>query len=626
MKNSLSSPKKVSVLHRYAPLLQGGWGKLILLGFIILLCAFTMSKFAHVHLQAFQGIVSKEILDNTGNLFGALLGAGTITHFAATFILVARDCICYFKKDAGGSHYLREKVNISVFVLNLITCIGIMAFDGYVSLVGIKEAVEDMGAAMASDKYTAETTRVENNYTSETATYWQSWRTDSANIEKKYNSEIETQKSRAHGEIGDLKGKAARGAAAGSTSWAASLRGQASSKEAQLASKIAKIEAEKAQKLLDRSEMRDNDVRQKSGEKSNKQGLSLKEKEGTENKYKGFASKTWIFSLALYILYMVTVVKHELIHIEAGIENEVQFQESYFRTGFVQNLKHELGEWAHDVGRVITCKLADWRQGLRKKAVFRNLPLDAGDVYRQSAHFSAPATVIASNEPPTFEEENQPQPYRQTGNIGFVLPQKENKNEVSPLPQAQAQNIKEETLEDGKVKLTAFFETVPPYEQVFESKAEAEAWKRHIHPVVPMQEKAVKSANLKRELEQMRLKPQTPPPPVPPKITEVAAPCENVITSSDLRVRKASNPTVITKGGTVITENEPVITEGMLKNMSKAALSFTLSGIKKMESEAKSRAKRGEITPGTYQKKMQRVSEGKSLITKTLGQTEMQFI
>jgi hypothetical protein len=74
----------------------------------------------------------------------------------------------------------------------------------------------------------------------------------------------------------------------------------------------------------------------------------------------------------LYLIYIGTCVKHELIHFGAGIENEVEVAERYFRPGFMQNLVHELGNWAHDLGRLITNFLAKkrlaWSEKLREKA------------------------------------------------------------------------------------------------------------------------------------------------------------------------------------------------------------------------------------------------------------------
>lgn len=601
MKNYLSNPKKVSVFHRYAPLLQGGWGKSIMLSFIVLLCAFTMSKFAAVNLQGLQDFVSKETLDIIGMTFGALFGAATITHFAATFLIVSRDGISLVKKQEG--------VNKPIFLLNVLTCLLIMAFDGYVSLVGIKDAVADMGANLAQSRYTTETQQADNGYTNETSKDWQAWRTDSANITALYNNKIAALTSKSKSEIGDLKGKAARGAAAGSTTWAASLQGQARGKEAQLAAKIGQIEADKAQALLDRASARDQDVRQKSSEKTNRVNVFLDNKNATESKYQGYASKTWIFSLALYILYMISVVKNELIHNESGIENETEVQESYFRVSFSQNLKHELGEWTHDVGRIVTNKLAEWRKGLRQKGVFQNLLLDAGDAYRQQVNFSAPLVTAMAN------EDEMAELYKQTGRIGFL-----NQQEKAPtLPDLK----QEEILENGKIRLTAYFDTVPPFRMEFDNKAQAESWKRHIHPDVPMKEKLL-STNLRSELAQMKTQaepPRTPPP--PPVITEISAPCENVITNSDLRVRKEN---VITRKEAVITNNVPVITAEALEKMPKAVLSYTLSGIKKMESEVKSRAKRGEITAATYEKKMRRAGEGRRLIAEATGQTRIQFV
>ena len=556
-----------------------------------------MSKFAHAHLQGLQGLIDKETLDTISIVFGGLFGAATITHFAATFLSVAQDNICLCKRDENKVHYLARKVNIPIFLLNLFACILIMGFDGYVSLVGIKEAVANIGTELAATKYTAETQRAESGYSAETAKDWQSWRTDSANIETLYASKIKTAKSAAQGEIQELRGKAARGAATGAGSWAASLRGAAQSKEARLGSVVEGIEAEKAQKLLDRSKQRDDDVRQKNGEKSSKLGVSIKDKEGTENVYKGYASGTWIISLLAYILYMVLVVKRELIHIESGIENEVQVQEGYFRTSFAENLKHELGEWAHDIGRIFTNKLAEWRQGLRKRPIFKNLPNDAGDAYSQQVRYSATDSNVillprAMQE--DLESEGVPEPYRQTGKIGFP-----------PLtPPPLAQSIQEKILPDGRIELTTNFDTVPPFVKVFEDRAGAEEWKRHIHPAVPMREKVL-SSSLQRELAEMKTSPQAPPPPPPPKITEVAAPCENIG-----KIFEISTPRI-------------EISKSEIEISKKRGLPFTLIGMSKVESQMKFRQKTGSVRLKTYQKNMERVQGAKEIMKAQMGQYEM---
>lgn len=360
MKNFLSSPTNGQIFKRYAPLLQGGLMKVSMLAGIIILCSFTMFRFLHTQMSGMSDILTSEQIEDISMAIGGVIGSLSIVHFASLLPLVVRDLI-QLKKDG-------KEVHKGVLAINLLLVIAILGFDGYVSTTGIKNAVKDMGEDFASDKYTNESLQINTSYSQDESKIMSLWRVDSANIVSFYNGKISAEKAKANGEIGDLNGKANRGAAAGSTSWASSLRSIASSKSANLENKVGKLESEKAESLLKRAEKRDNQLSEKQGER--KAGLTVSDEKGKkiENRFARYGGMTWILSLGLYLIYIGTVIKHELIHFGAGIQNDVEISDHYFKSGFVQTFLHEVGNLLRDLGMIFN----GWIASLRQKIVGNN--------------------------------------------------------------------------------------------------------------------------------------------------------------------------------------------------------------------------------------------------------------
>lgn len=357
--------------------------------------------------------------------------------------------------------YFNGKYKSPDTVLFAIVCISGALFAGaqyYVSTEGGKNAATENFGYKANLRNESE---VDNMYQMEVSTATTLFRADSSTIAQNYVGQLQNAQSRLN------NGKEAE------KNW---LRGQLSAVQAEKANEmkaIQNVRNKAVNEAMERKKATLSEIKAHNGKEVGKADMD-EEKYSTAGK--------WVAIILIPLFAFLKWLNSKFNHI-CGIEIQVVSSEHDFDTSIWGKMWYAISDalkgqlnngavWLHDK--------------FRPKELYK-----FADPGMEIVQFKTNEMLNNTHSTQVVTASNDTRPV-----VGFKLPEKKDN---PPQPEIK-QKFERETV-DGKVQVTAHFETVPPFVIQFDNDAAADKWERHIHPDVPidkktMAENAVQNANI----------------------------------------------------------------------------------------------------------------------------------